>query len=101
MESILVGMGKFQVANQPSQLTCVGLGSCVAVVLHDSKKRIGAVAHIMLPFRHEAKNQENPEKFADSSIQLMLAELKASRVLGFTMFTVAIRALLDLVQATA
>jgi len=33
--------------------------------------------------------------------ELMLAELKASRVLGFTMFTVAIRALLDLVQATA
>ena len=63
-------------ADHSTQLTCVGLGSCVAVVLHDSKKEIGGIAHVMLPSREEVKHPGNPAKFADSSIELMISELK-------------------------
>ena len=75
MEPILVGMGEFRVANNSTRLMCVGLGSCVAVALHDPKKRLGGLAHIMLPFIKEAKNRENPGKFADSSIEMMIKEM--------------------------
>ncbi len=63
-------------ADNTTQLMCVGLGSCVAIVLYDPKIRIGSVGHIMLPARHEAKNQENPARFADSSIEIMISKLK-------------------------
>ena len=54
---------------------CVCLGSCVAVVLHDSKTRLGGLAHIMLPYIREGKSRERPGKFADSSIEMMIKEM--------------------------
>ena len=75
MAPILVGMGEFRVADNSTQLMCVGLGSCVGVVLHDPRKRLGGLAHIMLPYIREGKSRENPGKFADSSIEMMIKEI--------------------------
>ena len=75
-QTILVEMGGYRVANHSTRLTCVGLGSCVALVLHDPQKEIGGVAHIMLPSHSGDKNHTHPGKFADSSIEVMTKEMQ-------------------------
>ena len=76
MEPILVGMGEYRVVNDSTKLTCVGLGSCVALVLQDTRKQIGGMAHIMLPSRDEARNKGNLGRFADSAVPLMVKEME-------------------------
>jgi len=77
MEPIKVGMAEYKVMESPALLTSIGLGSCIGLVLYDAINKIGALAHIMLPRQSEAKNKSNPAKFADTSIDLMLAEMEA------------------------
>ncbi|MBU0714820.1 MAG: chemotaxis protein CheD [Verrucomicrobia bacterium] len=77
MEPIKVGMAEYKVVTSPALLTSIGLGSCIGLVLYDAINKIGALAHIMLPKQSEAKNKSNPAKFADTSIDLMLAEMEA------------------------
>ena len=72
----MVGMGEFKVTNHATKLTCVGLGSCVGLVLHDPGTKTGGLAHIMLPHRSAVRNQENPSRFADTSVALMIHELE-------------------------
>jgi chemotaxis protein CheD len=75
-EPIRVGMGEYKVAGTSDILTCVGLGSCVAIALYDQARRIGGLSHIMLPKRADARNTSNPAKFADSAIGLLLKAMQ-------------------------
>ncbi len=77
MEPIKIGMSQYKVAENRTILTCIGLGSCIGIVLYDAFNKIGGLAHIMLPRQSEAKDKSNPAKFADSSIDLMLNEMEA------------------------
>ena len=77
--SFLVGMGRYIVRHNPSEVSCLGLGSCVGVFLYDKVSKKGGVAHVMLPAKKETvdpsliKIQEyfilnsNNRKFYDSS----------------------------------
>jgi chemotaxis protein CheD len=56
-------------------MTAIGLGSCVALVLHDTKRSIGACAHIMLP--ESGGKSDRPGKYADTAIPLLIEELIA------------------------
>ena len=76
MDPIKVGMAEYKVVASPALLTSIGLGSCIGIVLYDAINKIGALAHIMLPKQSEAKNKSNPAKFADTSIDLMLAGME-------------------------
>ena len=71
----VVVVGTYIVATNPAVLTCIGLGSCLAVALHDPKKHIGGLTHSMLPKYKEGKDKLNPAKFVDTSIYLMVDEL--------------------------
>ncbi len=55
----------------------LGLGSCVAVVLHDAAAGAGGLAHILLPSKTLARDQSNPAKFAETAVPLLVAELVA------------------------
>ncbi len=66
-----VGIGEYHVGN--FQMTSIGLGSCVAVVLHDTRKSTGAVAHVMLPESNGKKDR--PGKFADTAIPTLFNEM--------------------------
>ena len=55
---IIVGMGKFFVVDQPATLTCLGLGSCVGLMLYDEGKKISGLAHIMLPDSNKSQIPE-------------------------------------------
>lgn len=55
-----------------------GLGSCVAILLHDASARVGGLAHVLLPSPALARPDGNPAKFPQSAIprllELMLAD---------------------------
>ncbi len=46
---IMVPMGEGRAAEAPHVLVSEGLGSCVAVILYDAARRIGGMAHVMIP----------------------------------------------------
>lgn len=72
---IQVGMADLKVARTPDKLMTAGLGSCVGVCLYDRVPKLGGLAHIMLPSSQQARNNQNPAKFADSAIEMLVAEM--------------------------
>ena len=67
MAVIVVGMADLKVANHPDKLTTLGLGSCVGITLYDRAKKIGGMAHCMLP-TYKGFEGQNIAKFVDSAV---------------------------------
>ena len=74
-ELIKVGMADYKVGRNPDSLISYGLGSCVGIALFDPIAKIGGLAHIMLPDSTQARSADNPAKFADTALPLMLGEI--------------------------
>jgi len=74
MGVIVVGMADLKVAKHPDTLTTLGLGSCVGITLFDATKKIGGLAHVMLPSYRGFEGQ-NVAKFADSAIIELVKQL--------------------------
>ena len=78
-------MGEGVVTQAPHIISSVGLGSCVAVTFYDTSRKIGGLAHIMLPNRirnpqSAIRNEEvrNPQyQCADTAIAALLEELRS------------------------
>ena len=58
-------------------LVTVGLGSCVAILLHDAEARVGGMAHILLPSPALSRKDSNPAKFPQTAVPRLL-ELMAA-----------------------
>lgn len=58
-------------------LVTLGLGSCVAIMLHDPAVGAGAMAHILLPSRSLARDMTNPAKFPETAVPLLVTRLSA------------------------
>ncbi|MHB8621497.1 MAG: chemotaxis protein CheD [Chloroflexota bacterium] len=73
-ELIAVGLGELKTSGaKDSSLVAFGLGSCVAIVAHDPARKIGGMAHVMLP---EGPADEEPlAKYGDAAIAMLLEEL--------------------------
>lgn len=71
MKGTNIGIGEFMTGD--SVMSSIGLGSCIAVVLHDKKRCVGGVAHVMLPNSNEKKDR--PGKFADTAVPKLLEDL--------------------------
>ena len=72
-EQIKVGMADYKVSESPNRLITLGLGSCIGITVYDKRRKIGGMAHIMLP-----KNPDPTKsiaKFADTAIEAMLNDL--------------------------
>jgi chemotaxis protein CheD len=77
VDIIKVGMADLNVTYSPGVLTTLGLGSCVGICLYDPSTKISGLAHIMLPYSTQIKNNSNKAKFADTGIvKLMDVMLK-------------------------
>ncbi len=72
---IKVGMADYKAGRENDTLITLGLGSCVGIVLYDRMKKIGGMAHIMLPSSKEIKNNANKAKFADTALEELLNEM--------------------------
>lgn len=58
-------------------ISTIGLGSCVAIVLYDSKVRVGGMAHVLLPNEAMSRDRSNPAKFPSTAVPLLLAKMTA------------------------
>ena len=74
-ELIRVGMADYKVGKAPSTLIRYGLGSCIGVSLYDPQLKVGGLLHIMLPDSTQARASDNPAKFADTGLPLMLEDV--------------------------
>lgn len=75
MNSITVGIGEFKVSDEPGAvLKTFALGSCVAVLMYDSVRRIAGMIHIALPESSIdlVKAGAMPGYFADTGLPLFL-----------------------------
>src|SRR5579864_2617889 len=80
MNLIVVGIADCRASNHPeSTLTTYGLGSCIAVAIHDSVAGVGGLLHFMLPESALDKNkaEQNPYMFADTGIPLLFQQVQA------------------------
>ena len=94
---ILVKMADLAVGQDDDELVTVGLGSCVAILLHDAERAVGGLAHVLLPSRALTRDTDRPAKFPHAAVPALLehmAQLGASprRVVarlvgGASMFT--------------
>jgi chemotaxis protein CheD len=77
---INVGIGEVQVsADRAAVLVTHGLGSCVAVIAYDLRRRIGGMLHFQLPSStlSPARAAEAPGTFADTGIPLLFERMYA------------------------
>lgn len=72
---IKVGIADWKICNSPDQITTIGLGSCVGVVLFSTGFPCCGLLHILLPSSEEIQKNTNRAKFADTGIDDMVAEL--------------------------
>jgi chemotaxis protein CheD len=58
-------------------LVTLGLGSCVAIMLHDASAAAGAMAHVLLPSRRLAADATNVAKFPETAVPFLVERLCA------------------------
>ncbi len=91
----VVGIAQLAICRSPEKLTCLGLGSCVAVILYDPVLKMGGIVHVLLP--RAPGNLDREEKYADTGTRRLFDEfvkrgarknnLVAKLVGGAQMFT--------------
>ncbi len=79
MGNVVVGVADCRCSNDPqSVLITYGLGSCIALALHDPERRIGGLLHFMLPESRidVEKAKRRPYMFADTGVAQLLRQLR-------------------------
>lgn len=76
-ERRLVRVAEILVARSPDQLVALGLGSCVAVVVHDPQAQVGGMAHVLLPSA-PGRSAGAPGRYAQSAIPLLVSQVLAA-----------------------
>jgi len=69
---LLVRVADLRVGSNHDVLVTIGLGSCVAVVLHDATAKVGGLAHVLLPSPALSRKDDNPAKFPQTAIPQLL-----------------------------
>jgi chemotaxis protein CheD len=72
---LLVRVADLNIGGAGDTLLTVGLGSCVAIMLHDAAARVGGMAHILLPSLGLSRRQENPAKCPQTAVPALLERM--------------------------
>ncbi len=75
-EFVDVDTGEIRVSSKPVILRAAALGSCVAVAIYDRYKKIGGLAHIMLPGRSLKGKNGGKTKYAEDAIDVLFDTAK-------------------------
>lgn len=74
----ILSLGEWSVTDDAeATLTCLGLGSCVALVLLERSAGVGAMAHMVLPDSTAGRPSEGSAKFVDQAVPLLLEHMAA------------------------
>lgn len=74
LKTIDVDTGQIRVSAAPAILQAIALGSCIALVVYERKKRIGGIAHIMLPGKSPSMKKRT--RYAEDAIEELLGRLR-------------------------
>ncbi|HUF30302.1 MAG TPA: chemotaxis protein CheD [Gemmatimonadaceae bacterium] len=77
MTEVRVRVADYAVAATPKTIVTIGLGSCVAITLHDPVAGIGGLAHVLLPSEAMSRERENRAKFACTAVPLLIEQMQA------------------------
>ena len=69
-----VGTGEVAVSSQAVVLRVMAIGSCVVVIAYDRDRKIGGMAHIMLPGRALRKGSVDRAKYTEDAIDIFLVQ---------------------------
>ncbi len=72
---VIVGISDQQIATSPDILITYALGSCVGICIYDHLRRIGGLAHILLPETFDG-GKKDVYKFADTAIEELLRTME-------------------------
>lgn len=78
----MVGVGELRAVRGTGELITLGLGSCIAIVLHDPVSQTGGMAHVLLPSPALSRIQDAPGRYPESAVPALLdimADLGARR----------------------
>lgn len=75
---VKVGMADYKVGRAPSTLISYGLGSCIGISVYDPQSKVGGLLHIMLSDSTQSRASDNPAKFADTGIPLLVKKVIAA-----------------------
>lgn len=73
----VIGVADLAISNSPEDiLITYSLGSCIALVIYDSRAKVGGMLHYMLPESSLdlEKAKKNPAMFADSGITALFRQ---------------------------
>ncbi len=73
---VKVGIADLNLVLDPGTIMTIGLGSCIGIALYDRNKKVAGLSHIMLPDSTQFKSANNPMKFADSAIPILVDKMK-------------------------
>ncbi|UCD23880.1 MAG: chemotaxis protein CheD [Gemmatimonadota bacterium] len=71
----LVRLGMIVTSNGGDTLAALGLGSCVAVLLHDPGAGVGGMAHVLLPSQSLSRDRSSPGRTADTAVPALVQEM--------------------------
>lgn len=74
----LVRPGELKLARGDEVLAAIGLGSCVAVALHDAEVGLGGLCHALLPHPLQGRPQVPRGRFASLAIPALVEMLEAA-----------------------
>lgn len=77
MKEVIVKVADWAAEREDGVLVTLGLGSCVAIMLHDPQTKTGAMAHVLLPSASLARDLTNRAKFPETAVPLLIERLKA------------------------
>ena len=76
-ESLVVGMGELRVSRSPyAVLSCIGLGSCIAICVYDGTTQVGGLVHVVLP-KYDGRSDHDRAKYADTAVPILVGEVAA------------------------
>jgi chemotaxis protein CheD len=75
---LMVRVADLGVGQVHDTLVTLGLGSCVAIVLHDAEAKVGGLAHVLLPSPALARNDGKPARFPQSAVPSLLQLMTAN-----------------------
>lgn len=77
MSEVRVRLADAAVEKGDVTICTIGLGSCVAIMLHDADRRVGGLAHILLPSETLSQDRSNRAKFPSTAVPLLLEKMRA------------------------
>jgi chemotaxis protein CheD len=89
MNEIRVRIAHHAVAGGHTRLMTIGLGSCVAILIHDAAAAVGGLAHVLLPEAAPGRRVENPARYASTAVPLLLEAMGALGATGPFVATLA------------